>query len=68
MLEWHSCQICHLLEIIIICLSKTDNIRFVHNRIWRQIDITGYLNGSTSSKFVSAPFKSFTFSSECISL
>ena len=40
-------------------LSKTDKIRFAHYRIWRQIDIIGYFNGSTSSKFVSASFKSF---------
>ena len=47
-------------------LSKTDKIRFAHYRIWRQIDIIGYLNGSTSSKFVSASFKSFTFGAEYI--
>ena len=49
-------------------LSKTDKIRFAHYRIWRQIDIIGYLNGSTSSRFVSASFKSFTFGAECISI
>ena len=49
-------------------LSKTDKIRFAHYRIWRQIDIIGYLNRSTSSKFVSASFKSFTFGAECISM
>ena len=49
-------------------LSKTDKIRFAHYRIWKQIDIIGYLNGSTSSKFVSASFKSFTFGAECISM
>ena len=49
-------------------LSKTDKIRFAYYRIWRQIDIIGYLNGSTSSKFVSASFRSFTFGAECISM
>ena len=49
-------------------LSKTDKIRFAHYRIWRQINIIRYLNGSTSSKFVSASLKSFTFGAECISM
>ena len=49
-------------------MSKTDKIRFAHYRLWRQIDIIGYLNGSTSSKFVSASFKSFIFGAECISM
>ena len=35
--------------------------------IWRH-DIIGYLNGSISSKFVSASFKSFTFGAECMSM
>ena len=39
-------------------LAKTDKIRFALYGIWKQIDIIGYLNGSTSSKFVSASFKS----------
>ena len=52
----------------LIFLSKTDKIRFAHYRIWREIDIIGYLNESTSFKFVSASFKSFTFGAECISI
>ena len=43
------------------CLLKTEKITFPHYRIWRQIDIIGYLNGSTSSKIVSVSFKSFFF-------
>ena len=49
-------------------LSKTDKIRVAHYRVWRQIDIIGYLNGSTSSKFVSSSFKSFTSGAECTSM
>ena len=52
----------------ILFLSKTEKIRFAHYSIWGHIDIIGYLNGSTSSKFVSASFKSFTFGAECISM
>ena len=49
-------------------LAKTDKIRFAPYGIWKQIDIIGYLNGSTSSKFVSASFKSVIFGAECISM